>query len=308
MTGLRIEAGIARWSVWSTTASLVVTDPAALDAARELVRAELAAVDAACSRFRPDAELARAEAVGGPVAVSPLLAELVGAALTAAAESDGAVDPTLGNALAELGYDRDLATVAARGPAIPVVLRPAPGWRRIELQGRELTVPRGIRLDLGATAKAHAADRCARLVAGELGVGVLVELGGDLATAGPAPVGDWVIRVRDGADQPASTVRLPGGAAMASSSTGSRSWRRGDRLLHHVLDPRTSQPASRVWRTATVVADTCLAANTHSTAALVRGRSASPWLTRTGLPARLVSPTGRVHRINSWPMSTEDPT
>ncbi|TDV57205.1 FAD:protein FMN transferase [Actinophytocola oryzae] len=288
----------ARWRVWSTSASVVVTEADALAPARELVEAELAAVDAACSRFREDSELARAEREGGPVTVSPLLAELVGAALAAATRSGGDVDPTLGADLARLGYDRDIAEVRD-GPAVRTRVGRTTSWRDVGLAGRTLTVPPGTRLDLGATAKALTADRCARLVADRLGTGVLVELGGDIATAGPAP--HWRIHVRDRPTDPETTVRVTPGTAMATSSTTSRSWRRGGLLLHHVLDPRTGMPSNRVWRSVTVAADTCVVANTHSTASLVRGADAVGALSRAGVAARLVDRAGRVHVLGGWP-------
>ena len=301
MTAMLTGDTVTQWQVWSTTARVVVTDRAALADARALVEAELAAVDAACSRFRPDSELTRAEGAG-EVEVSELLAELVGAALTAARRTAGDVDPTLGDALAQLGYDRDLPLVPLDGPAIPVRVRPAPGWRRVILDGRRLTVPRGVHLDLGATAKAWTADRCARLVAGALGTGVLVELGGDLATAGAGPAGGWQVLVADQPGDPACVVAVPSGSAMATSSTNSRSWRRGDRLLHHVLDPRTCQPAPRVWRSVSVVAVPFDNAPTVPPGSLVRGEAAPAWVAELGVPARLVDPSGRVHALGGWPV------
>lgn len=295
--------GIAEWPVWSTTARVVVTDPAALPAARALIEAELSEVDAACSRFRPDSELMRLP-TDRPTRVSPLLAELVDVALRAAKRTGGDVDPTIGSALVALGYDRDIRelvpTVTTPGGLAVGIVR-APGWQRITLRDNELTVPAGITLDLGATAKAHAADRCARAVADRLGTGVLVSLGGDIATAGTAPDGDWRIVVADQPGDPSCQVTIPAGAALATSSTGSRTWRRGKRLLHHVLDPRTCQPARRFWRSVTVAADTCLDANTITTAALVRGPAAPSWLRGLGVPARLVGDGGAVFTLNGWP-------
>jgi thiamine biosynthesis lipoprotein len=306
MATLRVGSTVARWQVWSTSASVVVTEPAALAHARDLVEQEIADVDQACSRFRPDAELTRVEQAGTPATVSPLLAELVGAALDAARRSGGDVDPTLGVELACLGYDRDISQVQPDGPAIPLPARRTTSWQDVSLTGRTLTVPPGVRLDLGATAKALTADRCARLVTDRLGTGVLVELGGDIATAGAAPQGGWTIRVRDRPDDPPATVRVTGGTAMATSSTVSRSWRRGGRLLHHVLDPRTGMPSSRKWRSVTVAADHCVVANTHSTAALVRGEEAVTALSRAGVAARLVDIGGAVQVVGGWPEQEED--
>jgi thiamine biosynthesis lipoprotein len=300
---LPIGAGCAQWSVWGTVARIVVTDPARLDVATDLVRAELAAIDEACSRFRTDSEVRDVfRAYGRPITVSVRLAELVRAALDSAVDTDGDVDPTLGLAMSALGYDRDFAEITAGASAMHpnVTAFATADWRNVRLDGRELTVPPGVLLDLGATAKAWAADRCAAIVAEHCGTGVLVALGGDIATAGPTD-GSWRVRVQDGPREPSCTISLPAGAALATSSTIGRTWQAGSRRLHHILDPRTGQPAPRVWRTASVAAYTCVRANTLSTAALVRGARARQWLDTLGAPARLVAADGRVTTLGTWP-------
>jgi thiamine biosynthesis lipoprotein len=303
---LPVRPGTAQWPVWGTVARVVVTDPAAATGARRIVEAELAAVDEACSRFRPDSELRRACTSPGPVMIGERLAELVGTALDAARETGGDVDPTVGSAICALGYDTDFADLdraVRRGATLRVV--PTADWRDVRLAGRELTVPAGVLLDLGATAKALAADRCAALVSAQLGVSVLVSLGGDIATAGPGPAGGWQIRVQDGPDQPCAQVALPGGAALATSSTISRRWRSAGELVHHILDPRTGRPAAPVWRTASVAAFSCVRANTLCTAALVRGAAAVTWLRGLGAPARLVAADGTVVTVGAWPEPDE---
>ncbi|WP_306214905.1 FAD:protein FMN transferase [Actinoplanes sp. RD1] len=294
---LPVGSDTAQWPVWGTTARIVVTEPDAVPAAARLVRAELAAVDAACSRFRYDSELRHAcRARGRPVPISPLLADLVGAALEAARQTGGAVDPTVGAALCGLGYDRDFAALTGRQVAPAVRVFPVPDWRAVTLHSGTLTVPDGVLLDLGATAKAFAADRAAAAVAAELGVGVLVALGGDIATAGPAPEGGWRVLVRDKPGDPSCVVRLPAGGALATSSTAGRTWGPG---LHHILDPRTGRPARVVWRTVSVAAFCCLRANTLSTAAIVLGHGAAGLLGEA--PARLVTPDLDVLRTGGWP-------
>ncbi|MCW2796002.1 FAD:protein FMN transferase [Nocardioides sp.] len=289
------------WDLWSTHARLVVTDAGALDTAVPLVLGLLDRVEAAASRFRADSEILNLDpGADGTVLVSPMLADLLGEALEAARVTDGAVDPTVGGALSALGYDRDIRLIED-GAKLRAVVRPVPGWRRVRLDGRRLTLPAGVELDLGASAKAVAADRCAALVAETLGVGVLVSLGGDIATSGPAPEGGWQILVRDTPDDAATRVALPAGSAIATSSTSRRTWRRGDETLHHIVDPRTSRPADPVWRSVTVAATTCAAANRASTATIVKGRSGLAWLTGQGLPARLVDRSGVVHHSDGWP-------
>jgi thiamine biosynthesis lipoprotein len=290
------------WELWSAHCRLVVTDPATLPAATSLVDDELERVERACSRFRPDSELmtlVRDDA--GSAELSPLLADLVHAALTAARESDGAVDPTLGSVLAGLGYDRDIAEVRARPGRPVIVLRRHAGWRSLSLEGRLLRMPHGTQLDLGATAKAVAADRCAHLVHDRLGTGVLVSLGGDIATAGAAPSGGWQVRVQDLPSDVPQQITLQDGAAVATSSSARRTWVQGGDPRHHIVDPLTRLPAVGPWRSVTVVAPTCLRANTATTAALVKGTDALEWLRRTGLPARLVPHDGGLVTLGGWP-------
>ncbi|MDH6577748.1 FAD:protein FMN transferase [Kitasatospora sp. MAP5-34] len=289
-----------------TTAVLVVTDPAALDAARQVLEAELAAIDLACSRFRPDSELSRANAAAGkPVTVSPLFAEALETALRAAELTDGVVDPTVGTAVAALGYDRTFASVRPEGIGAVTVVRPAGrrsvGW---EPGRRRLLLPLGTALDFGATAKALAADRAAGRAARAVGCGVLVGLGGDLSTAGPAPAAGWQVEIADhhaeSSFPPGPTVALHTGG-LASSGTTARTWRRGGRTLHHIVDPATGDVPSPVWRTVSVAAASCVDANTASTAAVVLGEKAPGWLGSAGLPARLVRTDGSVLTLGGWP-------
>ena len=295
-------ATVAQWSVWSTIARVVVTDPAALPAARDLVEAQIEAVDAAASRFRPDSEVQRlAGSTARSTQVSPVLAELITTALAVAARTDGDVDPTVGAALVGLGYDRDVRELSGQSPPAPISARRTPGWRAVSVRGLTVTMPPGMLLDLGATAKAWTADSSASVVADRLGVGALVSLGGDIATAGPPPPGGWHVLVRDQPGDPCCTVGLPVGVALATSSTVSRRWRRAGQMLHHVVDPRTCLPAPDQWRTVSVTADSCVVANALSTAAIVRGAAALPWLRHLGAPARLVTSRGRVLTVGGWP-------
>jgi thiamine biosynthesis lipoprotein len=186
-----------------------------------------------------------------------------------------------------------------------------PSWRQLRLEGRTLIMPRGVRLDLGATAKAWAADRSAARIAAWAGGGVLVSLGGDIAVAGQAPAEGWRIRVQDvtGVPEdppagPCAHIAIRDGG-LATSSTAARRWHRGGDMLHHILDPRTGLPAEPVWRTVSVAAGSCADANAASTAAVIRGRRALRWLGQLGLPARLVDTAGAVFTVAGWPAESE---
>ncbi|MFF4256207.1 FAD:protein FMN transferase [Streptomyces sp. NPDC001663] len=299
------------WRALGTTVRLVVTDPALLDSCNLLLARHLAEVDAACSRFRADSELAALdETAGRPVRVSPLLAEALAVALGAAEATDGAVDPTVGSAMDAIGYDRDFTLVQEDDRPVRLTVKRAPGWRTVTLDRATgtVTVPAGVRLDLGATAKAWAADKAAAMLAEASGCGVLVSLGGDTAVAGEPPADGWQIRVQDvtgsvgetPAQGPYAMVGLHSGG-LATSGTAARNWRRSGHDLHHIVDPRTGLPVRSPWRTVSVAATTCADANAATTAALVKGAGAERWLTRMGLPARLVSQEGLVMRTPGWP-------
>ena len=287
----------ADWRALGTSVQLVVTDH--LAEATQAVEQVLAEVDRAASRFRDDSELRRLQPDVW-TDVSPLFARLVQAGRDAAEWTDGLVDPTLGMTMTDLGYDRTFGEVTD-GAAI-TVRRAAGGWQRIQVDGSRVRVPQG--LDLGATAKALAADLAVE-AAGSKSTAVLVSLGGDIATAGDR---SWPVLVADEAD-PDSTdhegqvVDLRG--CLATSGTAARRWRRGGQLVHHLLDPRTGLSAAGPWRTASVLAETCVLANVATTAAIVLGAPAIRWLRERSFSARLVDADGAVTYVGDWPPAAE---
>jgi thiamine biosynthesis lipoprotein len=334
----------ARWEALGTSVELMLSDADALAPARTLVERELAEVDRTCSRFRKDSELTRVNTrAGRTVKVDPLLAEATALALRAAELTDGDVDPTIGSALELAGYDRDWRLLdCPRSPrplgmpsSVPPATRgsragesaqagtncgekPTPrllattraGWQTVELDRERATlrIPPGVKLDLGATAKAWAADRICRAVHDATGCGVLVSLGGDISTAGPAPATGWPVHVtddhRDGPEAPGQTVSISSGG-LATSSTTVRRWHHAGRTMHHILDPSTGEPARGPWRTVSVAAANCADANIAATAAIVRGERAPAWLDELRLPARLVACDGELMTVGSWPLDVE---
>jgi thiamine biosynthesis lipoprotein len=304
-----MKVALKSWKALGTSVHVLATDADGLGRATTAVSEVLEDVDTAYSRFREDSELSRLNASPGrTVRVSPLLATAIDAAQRAARLTDGAVDPTIGHAIRVAGYDDDFSRVAAanRGPVNMRAWR-VPGWQAIRFDRRSRTVllPPGVELDLGSTGKALAADLAARAALKAAGAGgVLVSLGGDIATAGKPPAGGWRIHVaedsREKPDGDGDVICLPAGG-IATSSTTVRRWTRGGVVLHHIIDPQTSLPATGPFRTVTVAAATCLDANIASTAAIVRGEAAINWLMSCGLPARLVENDGTIHYIGRWP-------
>ena len=298
----------ASFRALGTTALVAVAEPRTLGRARSVLEEELASVDAACSRFRSDSELALLNrSAGSAVRVSRRLFEAVRIALDASALTDGLVDPTVGATLRLAGYDRTFAEIRLRdGRFVRSSFAPVAGWASVALDPRRRTVrvPRGVELDLGATAKAQAADAAAQAAAEATGSAVLVSLGGDVAVAGDPPENGWPVRIADDhaapLDGPGPVVSIAAGG-LASSGTRVRRWATAGGELHHIIDPRTARPAVTPWRTVSVAAGSCMEANAASTAAIVLGESALGWLEERRLPARLAAEDGAVATVNGWP-------
>jgi thiamine biosynthesis lipoprotein len=315
------------WSALGTGVTVLVGDARDLQAASEAVREVLAEVDRACSRFREDSEIsALNRQTGRCVQVGDVLLGALMVALRAARLTAGDLDPTIGRALVLCGYDRDFSELppapTPRPAALPaerqpLLERPAgerrrlvvnarSSWRAIELdvQRRTVRLPVGVRLDLGATAKAWAADRAALAAHERTGAGVLVSLGGDIALGGPAPASGWRVLVAEDhrvpLNGPGQQIRLHAGG-LATSTTTVRRWKHDGASMHHILDPATRRPVDGPWRTATVAAATCVDANVASTTALIRGARAPGWLGSLDLPARLIDQRGRALAIGGWP-------
>ncbi len=253
--------------------------------AEALVRDLFEEWEQALSRFRPDSELSRLnDAAGGPVAVSPLLHSVADAAIAAARATDGLFDPTLLPDLARIGYDRTFAELEpdAAAPSLP---RGGGGWRGVQLDPRKLlvTVPAGVALEFGGIAKGMAVDAALDLLRREGFAEALVDAGGDLGVQGGRV---WPVAVEE---VPGLRIPLARGA-VATSGTGRRRWLQHGRPRHHLVDPRSGEPARTDLRAATVVAATCRQAEVAATVAMLLGSvAAEPFLRERGLTGILLT-------------------
>ena len=296
----------AIWDDWSCRVRVTVTRPGALPRAQQHLRAVMHDVSRSANRFITDSDVSRInEAQGQLVPVSTLTMTLVDVALASAADSGGAVDPTIGTHLLRAGYDIDIERIRDLLVAHDTSDAPPADWTRVRVD-RDLScigVPAGMRIDLGATAKAWAADTAAWRIARTLDTGVLVEIGGDVSVAGRKE-DPWQVLVREQAGMPGQRIGLTHGG-VATSSTTARRWRTAAGESHHLIDPRTGRPAAGPWRTAAVWAPSAVEANTASTAAIVLGDGATGFLDGLGLAARLVDRSGAVHLLGAWPAAAE---
>jgi thiamine biosynthesis lipoprotein len=248
----------------------------------ERIRRLFTGWDRVFTRFRPDSELSRVNRDPAKVVVlSRLFAHATKVALDAAAATEGLVDPTLGVGIEAAGYDRDFARLRDDGPLGAT----APGrWRSVRLDGRLLSRPPGLALDLNGVVKALAVDAALEEISGA----GFVSAGGDVAARGGAVVG------------------LPGGGSLrlragglATSGATKRRWRRGGEPQHHLLDPRTGRPSASRWSEVTVAAGSCVAADVAATAAFLLSDDGPEWLDERGLPGRFLA-DGEVVLNRAW--------
>jgi len=253
--------------------------------------------EAHLSRFRPASELSQLNrAAGGDLPASDVMLQVIEHALSAARASGGLVTPTVLDALTAAGYDRTFEAVAASNQ--PVGSARVPDWRTLKLDAKACTIrlPRGMHLDLGGTAKGWAANEAMRRLAA-FGP-ALVDAGGDIATSGAMTNGDgWPIAIADpfSPDDDLAMLTLVGGA-VATSGKDFRRWERNGKLQHHIVDPRTGQPAETDVLSATVIAPTAMQAEVAAKVALILGsRAGLEWIeARRELAALLVLDDGYV--------------
>jgi thiamine biosynthesis lipoprotein len=245
------------------------------------------AVEATCSRFDRESELARlcAEA-GGPVPVSELLFRALEFALRVAETTRGAFDPTVGATMERLGFNRNYRTGRRTS-----LVNGAPGasYRDVVLdsEARTVTLRRPLLLDLGAVAKGLALDLAASALK-EAG-SFAVFAGGDLRLSGRNSEGHrWRIGLRHPRDPGAvsDVIELEDGAVCTSGDYE----RTGRQRSHHIVVPRTGISARRL-ASATVVAPSAMAADALATASFVLGPAGGlALLQREGAEGLLVTP------------------
>lgn len=303
---LTLTVDTATFTAFGARAEIFVLDPADLPTVVEHVRAAFDQIDATFSRFRPDSELARLEQLPGlRQPASPLFLELTELAARAHRSTAGWFDPTIRAVLEAAGYDRSIERIEADGPG-PAHAAVA-GWSCIEFNRRLgwLTLPRGVGLDFGGIGKGFAVDYALRGLPAGLG-GVLLSAGGDLAVRGPAPRGGWLCDIAATPDAPVETTVALTTGALATSGLGRRQWTRDGRRYHHLIDPHTGQPGTSPWRTVTVAARDCVAAEVAAKVAWLRGNAGPAWLEGIGLAGRLVGLDGHVVHAGQWPGEAPD--
>ena len=242
------------------------------------------------SRFRPTSELSQLNARAGEwVLLSGPMAEVVSLALKAARMTDGIFNPLILDALEATGYDHTFDDPASFVPSAATNAVQVPDYRKTEFEEDTSTMrlPKGSRLDLGGIVKGWAAQRTADYLS-SFGA-CLVDAGGDIVARGsPDASGGWIASVPNPQNGQLIGSVLLKDAAIATSGKDYRRWQRDGQDLHHLIDPRTGQPAQNKVLSATVIAESGVKAEVWAKVSLITG-------VLPDLAALLVDQDGSIH-------------
>jgi thiamine biosynthesis lipoprotein len=252
------------------------------------------------TRFDPASELCTLNRSSErPVRVSSLLFDVVEMALWASSATGGLFDPTLLQHLEATGYDRSFEQIEPAGPAAPHL--PPPKHKtyqkiRLDRSRGEIYLPPDATLDLGGVAKGWTVDRAADWL---VGAGpFLINAGGDLyAYASPPDREGWSIGIINPWEPSQDIARVQVcQRAVATSTISRRQWQRGGRLMHHLIDPRSGQPAETNVVSVTVIAHRVAVAEVFAKTALILGaQGGRKWLNQlAGIEGLLVRSDGRL--------------
>jgi thiamine biosynthesis lipoprotein len=218
--------------------------------------------------------------------------------LTAEENSDRLVTPAVLEALVAAGYsgsfDQMPLTQASNGHENHQLLP----LKNIQYSQKEhsICLPVGLSLDFGGVAKGWAAHRAMNRLK-NYGP-ALVNAGGDIAISGLLLGGEpWLVGIDDPFHPGTNlgTLRL-GRCGVGTSGKDYRHWMQGEVRKHHIIDPRTGEPAETDILSTTVIAPTILDAEMAAKVILILGSQAGlDWLeAHTAFTGMLVTEDGHI--------------
>jgi thiamine biosynthesis lipoprotein len=234
------------------------------------------------TRFTDTSELARLnQSAGKWFHASPEMVEVITLALRYHQDTGGLYDPAILPALEQAGYNRSMDAIRAAGSIVPPAKKhPAAASAgeasfhqvRLDSYTNSIRVPEGVRIDLGGIAKGWIAERAAQALT-RYAKACVVDAGGDIFACGRPENGQgWTVSLEDPFDVTRDLAVLtidPG--AVATSTTMKRRWSQAGQERHHLIDPRTGEPAKSPWVSVTVIADHAAKAEVVAKALLIGG-------------------------------------
>ena len=235
------------------------------------------------SRFLPASELSDLNrSTGDWIQISDDLMDMLQLSMKYHTETNGIFDPSILSDLKQIGYDRSMDEIRAKGVSVPTRVsnrtsRPAFHEISFDLANNTVCLPRGMEIDLGGIAKGWIVEKAARLLNQYVevcGVGA----GGDILFIGhPLDGMDWDVCLEDPRSPTEMLAQLHiRSGAVATSSIMKRTWSQGEKIRHHLIDPRTGEPARTDWLSVTVISPSVITAEVYAKAILIAGEKGVP--------------------------------
>ena len=230
------------------------------------------------SRFLSDSELSQLNRSAGQwFSTSTETMDVLQKAIRFFDETNGLFDPTILPDLMRVGYDRSMDEIRAQNNIVSSTAStrgPKADFRQIELDhnSNRVRLPRNMQLDFGGIAKGWIVDQAVLLLS-RYSESCAVNAGGDMRFIGHAPIGlGWQVELEDPRDSSKRIAKLTiNQGAVATSSVVKRTWKQAETNRHHLIDPRTGEPAQSDWLCATVIADDAVTAEVYAKAILIGG-------------------------------------
>jgi thiamine biosynthesis lipoprotein len=149
------------------------------------------------------------------------------------------------------------------------------GWKHVILDPAKHTVfldKKGMQITLGGIAKGYAVDKCAALLVERGFKDFMVQAGGDMYVSGTKGDRPWMVAIRDPRGPKDSQFAYAPIADHSFSTSGDyeRGFVKDGKRYHHILDPRTGQPAT-ASRSVTIRAKDAFTADAWSKVMFIYG-------------------------------------
>ena len=235
------------------------------------------------SRFLPASEITELNRSAGEwLRVSDDLMEMFQLSRKFYDETGGLFDPAILPDLKQAGYDRSMDEIRANGAvsqslASKRTSRPAFNEIAFDPTDNQIRLPLDMEIDLNGVAKGWIVEKAAQLLHTYAEI-CAASAGGDMYFIGrPSDGMDWDVYLEDPRDagQMLSQLHVASGG-VATSSVMKRTWRLGEKVLHHLIDPRTGESAKTDWLSVTVIAPDVVTADVYAKAILIGGEAELP--------------------------------
>ena len=208
----------------------------------------------------------------GEVLLGKDAAEVLRAMLGVAADTGGALDPSICPVVTAWGFTSGQPHVPD-AESLAESLKKT-GWEKIRMEGNTAVLPEGMEIDLGAAGKGYAGREVGRLLRGAGVRSAILSLGGNIEAVGIKPDGSpWRVGLKaPDADGYAGMLSAEDEAVVTSGSYERYFTDEDGRRYHHILDPATGYPAENGLLSVTVIGKDGLLCDALSTALFVMGR------------------------------------